>query len=183
MDKLLIIDGNNLAVRSYFAVQGLTTGAGEPTNLIYGFFNALKSSIELIKPDKIIITWDLGGETFRHRYSRKKKEEGIIIKIYKESRIDPEKLKVKEDMISQMEKVRVGVKYLGIQQIGKRGIEADDVIGMLAKKYKKKYKVIIYSGDKDFFQLISKNISIYRNDNDIWNLKRFKKEWCVKIKR
>ena len=144
--RLLIIDGHAFAYRAFFAIRGLSSPAGQPTNAIYGFIKMLEKLEASFMPSHTVVVWDGGLDEDR--------VEGL--EDYKAQR-DP----MPDDMEVQLDEI---VKYLeanGIASICDDGIEADDRIGQLAKRAEEEgYDVAIASSDKDFFQLINDRVKM-----------------------
>jgi DNA polymerase-1 len=138
--KLVLIDGHALAYRAYFALPPtLSTSKGELTNAVFGFTSMLLNVLRDEKPDYIAVAFDV-GKTFRHE---KYKE-------YKAHRV-----KMPDEMRTQMASIREIVHALGIPIIEVEGYEADDVLGTLAQKAEKEgLEILIVTGDTDTFQLI-----------------------------
>lgn len=153
MSKAYIIDGNSLLFRAYYATayggnEIMRTKDGIPTNAIFSFSNMLNKVLQSLKEgDVLFVGFDTGKATFRH------KEDAT----YKANRKPcPEDLKI------QMPIVRDLLKSLDVFTYEKEGYEADDICGTVAKMLgKDKYDVVIYTSDRDFLQLIDKNISIH----------------------
>ena len=144
--RLLIIDGHAFAYRAFFAIRGLSSPSGQPTNAIYGFIKMLEKLEASFLPSHTVVVWDGGLDEDR--------VEGLVD--YKAQR-DP----MPDDMEVQLDEI---VKYLeanGIASICDDGIEADDRIGQLAKRAEEEgYEVAIASSDKDFFQLINDRVKM-----------------------
>ncbi len=139
---LILVDGHSLAYRMYFALErtNMRNGAGVPTWAVYGFYNALFSLLNKIKPDAIAVSFDVGRITFRNE-------------LYPEYKAHRESMP--EEMRAQMGLVRRGVELLGIPIYEKPHYEADDVIGTLAcKAAHEGFWVQILTGDQDAFQLV-----------------------------
>jgi len=149
---LLLLDSNALVHRAFHAVPPtLKTHSGEPTNAVFGFANSLFSAIEKLEPSYIIACFDPPGKTFRHQEYQ----------AYKAQRP-----KVSEELYSQLERAKELVRVMVIPVFEVAGFEADDVIATIVNKVAKKdLLVIIATGDKDTFQLLSPNVKI-------WTLKR-----------
>lgn len=148
MKKLLLIDGNNMLFKAYHATlygRMMTTSNGIPTNAIFGFVHMLNKALDLMKPDYILIAWDSGKPTFRHEHYKE----------YKGTRKE-----VDEALIVQFSIVREYLDAYGLYRYECDGIEADDIIGTVAKKYPD-YEVHILSSDKDLWQLIDPTTDIY----------------------
>ena len=153
MNKAYIIDGNSLLFRAYFATAYagtesiMRTKEGIPTNAVFAFANMINKILSQIKDgDLIFVGFDTGTATFRH------KEDAT----YKANRKPcPEELKV------QMPIAREFLHALNIFTFEKEGYEADDICGTIAKLAgSNKYDVQVYTSDKDYLQLIDKNITI-----------------------
>lgn len=145
-NNFYIIDGTNYIFRAYYAVRHLSTSKGFPTNAIYGFTTMLLRLLREEKPDHIAIVFDSGKPSFREE----------IYPEYKANREEPP-----DDLIQQFPHIPRIVEAFNIPSVSVEGVEADDVIGTLAKKAESEgKKVIIVTGDKDFMQLVNNNISI-----------------------
>ena len=153
MSKAYIIDGNSLLFRAYYATayggnEIMRTKDGTPTNAIFSFSNMLNKILQGLKPgDALFVGFDTGKATFRHKEDE----------TYKANRKPaPEDLKI------QMPIVRELLKSLDIFTFEKEGYEADDICGTVSKMLgKDNYEVIVYTSDRDFLQLIDKNVSIH----------------------
>lgn len=150
MKKIILVDGNNLLFRSYYATSYsgviMKNSKGFPTNGLYGFINMINKIIEEEKPNYILVAFDK-GKTFRHeKYSE-----------YKAGRREmPEELKL------QFPKAKEVLDVMGIKHFEIDNYEADDIIGTLAKTVDMEDKFIatIISSDKDLLQLISKEVEV-----------------------
>ena len=150
MKKIILVDGNNLLFRSYYATSYsgviMRNSKGFPTNGLYGFINMINKIIEEEKPNYILVAFDK-GKTFRHeKYSE-----------YKAGRREmPEELKL------QFPKAKEVLDAMGIKHFEIDNYEADDIIGTLAKTVDMEDKFIatIISSDKDLLQLISKEVEV-----------------------
>jgi DNA polymerase I len=146
---LYLVDGTALIYRAYFAFikNPLTNSKGENISAAFGFTNTVMSLIRSHDPDYISIAFDTGKPTFRHEmYSE-----------YKATR-----QKMPEDLIDQIPRVKEAARALGLHQIEMNGYEADDIIGTLAVRGAGNgLNVCMVTGDKDFMQLISPDISMY----------------------
>lgn len=154
--KILIIDGNNWAHRSYHAMERMEY-KGVKTGGIWGFFNILAGNIGKHKPDKIFVCWDDGRNPNRMK----------LLPGYKKR--EPKLGFDREDFQKQMKAIKRMVKLLGIAQLWDKNSEADDFIYALVKKYsaKRKNKIIVASGDKDFRQLVTDRVLI---SDEKWGL-------------
>jgi DNA polymerase-1 len=138
---LYLIDGSNYVYRAFFAIQGLTNSRGVPTNAVFGFNNMLAKLLRDRKPEHIAVVFDAKGPTFRNE----------AFEDYKAHRKPmPDELKPQFGMIKDL----VRAYRIPVLEIG--GIEADDVIGTLARRFEGEgVNVVIVSGDKDLMQLVS----------------------------
>ncbi len=172
MEKIILVDGNNLLFRSYYATayngNFMKNSKGFPTNALYGFTNMMNKIIEEEKPTYIMVAFDK-GKTFRHeKYDW-----------YKGGRIEtPNELKlqfpVAKDLLNKM-----GIKSLEIDNY-----EADDIIGTFAKYCDLDPNFIgtIISSDKDLLQLITNDIDIKllkQKDYIRYNEETFRKEYGI----
>jgi DNA polymerase I len=143
MERLLLLDGNGLIYRGYFALidQPLTTSKGELVTAVFGFTNIVLRAIQDSKPDLVAVAFDLPKPTFRHdRYAE-----------YKATRT-----RMPDDMRDQIPKVREVVKALGIPVYEQEGFEADDAIATLVGQAEAAgFEVVILTGDLDMLQLVS----------------------------
>jgi len=137
--KLFLIDGHSLIYRAYFAIRGLSTSQGLPTNAIYGFTNMLLKVVRERQPDYLAVVFDAKGPTQRH----------LDYEEYKADRPEmPDALQLQLPYIHQM------VEAFRIPVILKEGYEADDLIGTLARAAERQgCEVTIVSGDKDLLVL------------------------------
>ena len=146
--KILLIDGNSMANRAFYATMGrmMKTPTGISTNAVYGFFQIMFKTIEEEKPDKIIVAFDISSSEKRTK----------IFNEYKAGRH-----KTPEDLTIQFPIIKELLKTMNIPIVQKDGIEADDILGAIAKKEGKKgNKIVILTGDRDYFQLVDININI-----------------------
>ncbi len=168
MQKLMIIDGNSLLYRGFYAMPLLSTAEGKFTNAVYSFVSILTKAIETIKPDYLVVAFDYGKKTFRNK----------IFADYKAGRHEtPIELQQQFPMMKDV------LKDMGICYIEKEGIEADDIIATISKRFNNMQKIIL-TGDKDSFQLIDENTSIYftkkgLSDVKIIDLKALKEEYGI----
>ena len=157
MEKLVLIDGNSLINRAFYAMPLLTTKQGVFTNAVYGFMNMFTKVITDEKPTFIAVAFDLKAPTFRHK----------IYTEYKGTRKPmPEELRPQIDLLKQT------LRLMGVCVLEKPGFEADDLIGTIAKATD--VKTIIITGDKDSFQLVDDQTEVHftrrgLSDVDIYN--------------
>ena len=143
MEKLVLIDGNSLINRAFYAMPLLTTKNGEYTNAVYGFMNMFIKMIGETKPDYCAVAFDMKAPTFRHK----------MYDEYKGTRKP-----MPEELRPQIPLLKSVLKLMGVYITEKEGIEADDIIGTIAKR--SGIKTYIYTGDKDSFQLVDDKISV-----------------------
>lgn len=142
----MIIDGNSLIYRAFFALPLLQTVKGEYTNGVYGFTTMLFKVLEEEKPDFVTVALDKGKKTFRHD----------TYKEYKGHRP-----KMPTELSGQFSLLREMLKLMNITYMELENYEADDIIGTFAKDAQKKgIKTTIVSGDKDVLQLVDQNIDV-----------------------
>ena len=144
MNKLVLIDGNSLINRAFYATPPLTDKNGRPTNAVFGFVNMLIKVIGDINPKYILVAFDRKEPTFRHNMYAE----------YKGTRKP-----MPEDLRPQIPLLKEVLTAMGISIYDQPGIEADDIIGTLSKRYKG--ETVIITGDKDSFQLVDETTSVY----------------------
>lgn len=146
MEKLIILDGNSLINRAFYALPLLSNKKGTHTNAVYGFSNMLLKMKEDINPDYIVATFDKKAPTFRH----------LEYKDYKAGR-----KKMPAELAEQLPIVKELLKLLSVTIYELEGFEADDIIGTLANfAAENGIEVYIITGDKDALQLARKNIKV-----------------------
>ncbi len=146
METLMIIDGNSIINRAYYGVRPLSTKEGIPTNGIFGFMNILLRHLEEVKPEYLLVAFDLKAPTFRHKeYSE-----------YKAQRKG-----MPEDLAQQMPHLKELLDAMNIKMLSCEGFEADDIIGTVASKCEREgIRCVIVTGDKDDLQLASEKTHI-----------------------
>ncbi len=144
MEKLVLIDGNSLINRAFYAMPLLTTQKGDYTNAVYGFMNMFIKMLESEQPSAVAVAFDLKAPTFRHK----------LYKDYKGTRKPmPEELRPQIPLLKDL------LKLMGITVLEKEGYEADDIIGTLAKATD--IPTVIITGDKDSFQLVDEQTEVH----------------------
>ena len=144
--SLVLIDGSSYLYRAFYALPGLTAPSGQPTGAIYGVLTMLHKLIKDERPNMLGIVFDAPGKTFRHE----------LFPEYKANRKS-----TPEDLIIQIEPLLTAIENLGLPLIRVNGVEADDVIGTLAKEAEQRgMNILIATGDKDFTQLVSDKITL-----------------------
>ncbi|MFD3257916.1 DNA polymerase I [Paenibacillus lentus] len=146
MDKLILIDGNSIIYRAFFAMPPLNNSSGLHTNAVYGFTNMLLRLIQDEKPSHIMVAFDAGKVTFRH--------EGY--EDYKGGRE-----KTPPELSEQFPLTRELLESFGICWFELSGFEADDIIGTISKQAEEAGKeVLVVTGDKDMLQVVSDKVKV-----------------------
>lgn len=157
-EKLLLLDGNSLAYRAFFALPLLTNDSGIHTNAVYGFTTMLQRILEEEQPTKILVAFDAGKTTFRHETFTE----------YKGGR-----QKTPPELSEQFPYIRKLIDAYGIKQYEQDLYEADDIIGTLAKEASSQdMDVIIVSGDRDLTQLATEQVTVYITKKGITEIER-----------
>lgn len=173
MKKIILVDGNNLLFRSYYATayagNFMNNSKGFPTNALFGFTNMINKIVNEEKPEYIIVAFDK-GKTFRHeKYD-----------VYKDGRVEtPNELKIQFPLAKEL-LTAMGIKYYEIDNY-----EADDIIGTFCEYCNKDSEYIgtIVSSDKDLLQLISDDVDIKllkQKDYIRYNKDSFEREYGIK---
>ena len=149
MENLILIDGNSILNRAFYGTMAnklMMTEDGTYTNAIFGFLNIMFKIIDDIKPEYMVVTFDLKAPTHRHK----------LYDQYKANRKG-----MPNELASQMPILKEILQAMNIKVIEKEGYEADDVIGTLAKwGQKNNLEVTILTGDRDSFQLVDEHIKV-----------------------
>ena len=144
--KLILVDGSGYLYRAFNALPPLTNSKGEPTGAILGVLNMLNKMIKEESPDRIAVVFDAPGRTFRDD----------LFEQYKAHRPP-----MPDDLSSQVQPLYDAVAAMGLALLRVTGVEADDVIGTLAKQGAASgYEVLISTGDKDMAQLVGPNVGL-----------------------
>lgn len=145
-NPLILVDGSSYLYRAYHAFPPLTNSAGEPTGAMYGVLNMLRSLILQYQPSHAAVVFDAKGKTFRDE----------LFEHYKSHRPP-----MPDDLRAQIEPLHKMVKAMGLPLMAVSGVEADDVIGTLAREAEKLGRpVLISTGDKDMAQLVTPGITL-----------------------
>jgi len=143
MEKLILIDGNSLLNRAFYATPAFTNKDGFPTNGIFGFIKLLLKIISDKKPQYLVVAFDLHAPTFRHE----------MYDEYKAGRKQmPNELAVQIPVLKEI------LRLMNIRICEKAGYEADDIIGTLAKRFN--VQTFIYTGDRDSYQLVDETTTV-----------------------
>ena len=151
-NPLVLVDGSSYLYRAFHAFPPLTNSLGEPTGAMYGVLNMLKSLIAQVQPTHIAVVFDAKGKTFRDE----------LFEQYKSHRPP-----MPDDLRAQIQPLHEMIRALGIPLLSIEGVEADDVIGTLARQASQNgQKVLISTGDKDMAQLVDDNIMLINTMNN-----------------
>lgn len=162
-NKLVLIDGNSIAYRAFFALPLLHNDKGIHTNAIYGFTMMLMKLIEEEKPTHMLVAFDAGKTTFRHE----------VYTEYKGGR-----QKTPPELSEQFPFLRELLDAYNIRTYELENYEADDIIGTLATKAEKEgFDVVIISGDRDLTQLASERIHVHVTKKGITDMERYTPEY------
>jgi len=156
MDKFILIDGNSLINRAFYATPPMNASDGTPTNAVYAFMNMLIKIIVDVNPKYLLVAFDRKEPTFRHKMYAE----------YKGTRKP-----MPDDLALQIPVLKRVLDALKIARFERAGIEADDIIGTLAKRYD--YETVIYTGDKDSFQLVDGSTSVYFTKRGISDIEEY----------
>ncbi|MCH5252361.1 MAG: DNA polymerase I [Lachnospiraceae bacterium] len=145
-NKLVLIDGNSIINRAFYGVPDLTNKEGLHTNAIYGFLNIMFKILEEEKPSHILVAFDKKAPTFRHK----------MYEQYKGTRKPmPEELREQVPILKDV------LQAMNIMIYAEEGIEADDILGTMARKGEKEgFSVSVVSGDRDLLQLATDTIKV-----------------------
>ncbi len=160
-DTLLLLDGHSLAYRAFFAlpVENFATTTGQPTNAVYGFTAMLINVLRDEKPTRVAVAFDRSEPTFRH-------EQYVE---YKAGRT-----KAPDEFRSQVSLIFEVLDALGIRHLSAPGYEADDIIATLATQAEADGdNVLIVTGDRDTFQLVSDKTTVLYNSRGVSDMKRY----------
>ncbi|MDD4895090.1 MAG: 5'-3' exonuclease H3TH domain-containing protein [Candidatus Omnitrophica bacterium] len=145
--KLFLIDATALCYRAFYAVRGLSTSIGQPTNAVYGFVNILNKLLKDKKPQYLAVCFDVSRDTFR-------------AKKFAEYKIN--RAPMPDELSGQIPIIKEVISAYGITIFEQEGFEADDVIATLARKAKENdIPAVIVSSDKDILQLVDKNTEVF----------------------
>ena len=162
MKKLIVIDGNSLANRAFYAIPILSNSKGVITNAVYGFTNMLMRIIKQEQPDYLAVAFDVSRKVFRHeKYADYKAQRKGM----------PEELRGQMDLIKDV------LRAMNIAIYEKEGYEGDDVIGSMVRWAEgQDIHSVIITGDKDSLQLISEKTSVFLTKKGITELAKYDTE-------
>lgn len=143
-EKLVLIDGNSLLNRAFYAMSVFTTKDGMPTNGIFGFVKLLFKIIDTDVPNYFVVAFDVHAPTFRH-------------KMYDEYKATRKPMP--EELVCQVPVLKELLAAMKIRCVELEGYEADDIIGTLSRRFPN-VASYIYTGDRDSYQLVNENVSV-----------------------
>ncbi len=153
--RLFLIDATAFCYRAFYAIRGLATTSGEPTNAIYGFLRILQKILKEQKPQLLGVCFDVSRKTFRHE---------------KDSQYKSNRPEMPDGLSSQIPVIKQIIRAYGIPIFEAEGFEADDIIATLSQKAKSRnIPTTIISSDKDLLQLVDEDILVLspQKDEDI----------------
>ncbi len=149
---LLLVDGSSYLYRAFHALPPLTNSRGEATGAVYGVVNMLRSLLRDCAPDYVAVVFDAKGKTFRDE----------LFDQYKAHRPP-----MPEELAAQIEPLHQIVRAMGLPCLVVEGVEADDVIGTLARQAREEgLRTVISTGDKDMAQLVDKEVTLVNTMNN-----------------
>ncbi len=163
MKKMLLVDGNSVLFRAYYATaygRPMTTSSGIPTNGVFAFHNMLTKAIDLIQPDSIMVAFDSKKKNFRHE----------IYEDYKGGR-----KAAPDELVIQFSIAREYLDAFNICRYEQEGIEADDIIGSMVKKYPD-WDINVLSSDHDLLQVIDDTTSVWLMKSGISEIQEMTKD-------
>ncbi|MBL7151770.1 MAG: DNA polymerase I [Candidatus Omnitrophica bacterium] len=159
--NLYLIDATAFCYRAFYALPGLATSFGQPTNAIYGFLNIMNKILKSKKPDYLAVCFDVSRDTFR-------------MKKFAQYKI--QRPPMPEGLVSQLPFIKQIISAYGIKIFEKEGFEADDVIATLNEQAKKSgLSVTIVSSDKDMLQLVDEHTLVlapHKNEEVVYDRKK-----------
>ena len=166
MKKLYLVDVSSMFFRAFYGIRPLNTSQGLPTNAIYGFLSMSVKLLREVRPDYMVYCYDQKIPSFRKE----------IFEAYKANRGE-----MPEELVPQIPYIKKLTELMGIPGLGKENYEADDVIGSLTEfGLKNQLEVVIVSGDKDFAQLVNKNVTLFDTMKDKrYNVQGVIEKWGV----
>src|SRR5690606_1463698 len=159
--KIVLLDGNSLAYRAFFALPLLTNDTGIHTNAVYGFTMMLQNILAEEKPTHMLVAWDAGKTTFRHS----------TFSEYKGGR-----QKTPPEQSEQFPYLRKLLEAYNIPQYELENYEADDIIGTLSRVNDPDAEVIVISGDKDLTQLADDRTTVFITRKGMTDIEKYTPE-------
>jgi len=165
--RLIIIDGNSLMHRAFYALPPMKSSKGISTNIIYGYVNMLAKIKEEYVPDYLVVTFDRKAPTFRH----------LQYENYKANR-----MKMSEEMAEQIPYLKRVLTAMDYEILELDGFEADDIIGTISVEGDQKgIETLVITGDRDALQLISENVNILITKKGISEVDRFDEKRLLEV--
>jgi DNA polymerase-1 len=166
METILLIDGNSVMHRAYHALPPLNSKDQTPTNIVYGFFSMLYKAVIDFSPNYLATVFDTPKPTFRK-------------KIFTQYQI--QRPKMDDNFKIQIPLLKEAIDLGGIFRIEKDGFEADDIIGTIINKFNQRgLRILVITGDRDLFQLITENVYIVTPHIGLSEIKIYDKEEVLK---
>ncbi len=168
--KIMLIDGNSLLYRAFYALPLLQTSRGIFTNGVYGFFTMFNRVVAEEKPSHIVVAFDKSRDTFRRE----------MYQAYKANRNAPP-----DELRGQFNLLREVLKARNIEYLEADGYEADDIIGTLCRKAEEKgMETVVVTGDGDTLQLVSEQVNVIMTRKGISEIEKYdpakvKEKWEV----
>lgn len=167
------MDGNNLLYRAYYKYSNMRSSNGLLSSVVYGVPYVIRGMLSQHDPDDMVVVFDGGRHAKRMElypeYKAKRKQKITFDK---------------ENFYQQRDEAIKILSYLGVKHVLMKGMEADDIIWLMAKKLKRKNHVVIVSSDKDFNQLVSENLSVWNpKDSKRYTHKNIDSELGFSVKR
>ena len=165
--SLIIIDGNSLLHRAFYALPPMNNKEGKPTNAIYGFFGMLLGLIDEYKPEYLAVAFDRHEKTFRHeRYSE-----------YKAGRRT-----TPDDLRPQFPLLRESLEKMGICTLDLLGYEADDILGTVSKRADAMdIRTYVVTGDRDALQLAGGNVNVIITKKGVKEIELYNEEKLMEV--
>ncbi|MDK2897036.1 MAG: hypothetical protein PWP04_1156, partial [Candidatus Atribacteria bacterium] len=167
--KIILIDGNSLAYRAFYALPPLQNSKGRPTGATYGFIHMVLRLMEDYHPFTVVVAFDHPEKTFRHQ----------LLEEYKAQRKPmPDELK------PQLEDIKSLLQCLRLPTVEIPGFEADDILGSLKNRYRQKFDLFLVSSDLDLLQLLEEGVFLLKPIRGVTQLQLFdpsrvKEKWGV----
>lgn len=155
MKKLVLIDGNSLLNRAFYATPVFSTKDGRPTNAIFGFTKLLLKILKDNKPEYLVVAFDMKAPTFRH-------------KMYGEYKAGRKPMP--EELAAQLKPLKDLLSAMDVAMCGVEGIEADDILGTLSAKFD--VHSYVYTGDRDSYQLVDNKTDVFFTKRGVSDLVR-----------
>ncbi len=159
MDKLVLIDGNSLLNRAFYATPVFSTKSGNPTNGIFGFVKFILKITSDLKPKYMLVAFDVHAPTFRHK----------SYELYKATRKP-----MPAELAAQVEPLKELLKAMNIATCEKAGLEADDIVGTLSHCFD--VHSYIYTGDRDSYQLVDEKTDVHFTKSGVSDLLKLNKD-------